>query len=505
MRITGLASGMDTETMIKDMMKAHRIPLDKITQNKQYTEWQRDDYRTVNKKLFDFRNLVSDSLNRQSTYIQKTVTTSNPDAVSIKNLTATSDFTGTIKVENLAKTAGMQSSGSILASSSDINKKLSEVKPGLKVPASFTVKAIQADGKLSDGYKVEINEDTTLQNIIDDLNKNSGVNAVYDSFTGKLAITAKNSGESSNSANEIEFDGDFSKYFLKLDDNNELAASATDAQGNPSPRGTSGGNAEFTINGLKTERTSNTVQIGGFEITLKKANPTEEITFSSSPDTDKILEKVVKFVDEYNKMIENFNTEIREKKYKDFAPLSAEQKKELSEKEVELWEEKAKSGTLRNDSMISSALNSMRSILNSKVTTSTGDVRLSDLGITTSTNYMENGKLVIDEGKLREAISSDPNKIYELFSTKETGLGQRLVKEIDETRKDITAKAGSDSSVNNASVIGRLLNNYDKEIERFEDKLTRLEDRYYRQFAAMESAIQRANSQSAYLSNMFTS
>ena len=497
MRITGLASGMDTETMIKDMMKAHRIPLDKITQKKQYTEWQRDDFRTVNKKMFDFRNLVSDSLNRQSTYIQKTVTTSNPDSVSIKNLTATSDFTGTIKVESLAKTAGMQSSGSILASSSDINKKLSEVKPGLKVPASFTVKAINADGKLDAGYEVKITADTTLQNVIDDINKNSGVNAVYDSFTGKLAVTAKNSGESSNSTNEIEFSGDFSKYFLKLDDNNEVATSNS--------RGTSGANAEFTINGLKTQRTSNTVQIGGFEITLKKANPTEEITFSSSPDTDKILEKVVKFVDEYNKMTENFNSEIREKKYKDFAPLSAEQKKELSEKEVELWEEKAKSGTLRNDSIISSALNSMRSILNGKVATSTGDVRLSDIGITTSTNYMENGKLVIDEGKLREAISSDPNKIYELFSTKETGLGQKLVKELDETRKDITAKAGTDSSVNNSSVIGRLLNNYDKEIENFEDKLSRLEDRYYRQFAAMESAIQRANSQSAYLSSMFTS
>ena len=46
MRISGLASGMDTESMIRDMMNAHRIPLDKITQKKQYVEWQLDDYRS---------------------------------------------------------------------------------------------------------------------------------------------------------------------------------------------------------------------------------------------------------------------------------------------------------------------------------------------------------------------------------------------------------------------------------------------------------------------------
>ena len=64
MRITGLASGLDTETMIKDMMRAQRLPMDKILQRKQYMEWQRDDYRTVNRQLFDFRNLVSDNMMR---------------------------------------------------------------------------------------------------------------------------------------------------------------------------------------------------------------------------------------------------------------------------------------------------------------------------------------------------------------------------------------------------------------------------------------------------------
>ena len=120
LRISGLASGMDTETMVKELMTAHRIPLDKITQKKQYTEWQRDDYRTVNRSLNDFRNLTNDSMLRQSTFIKKTVTSSAPDDVSVKNINSTSDFSGKIKVNQLAESATMQSIDSVLASEANL-------------------------------------------------------------------------------------------------------------------------------------------------------------------------------------------------------------------------------------------------------------------------------------------------------------------------------------------------------------------------------------------------
>ena len=61
MRISGLASGFDTEKMVSDLMKAHRMPMDKITQNKQYLEWQRDDYRATNRQLFEFSKRTLDT------------------------------------------------------------------------------------------------------------------------------------------------------------------------------------------------------------------------------------------------------------------------------------------------------------------------------------------------------------------------------------------------------------------------------------------------------------
>src|SRR6476659_6109271 len=102
MRISGLATGMDTESIIRDMMKAHRIPMEKITQKKQYMEWQLEDYRSTNRNLRDLAYKVSDTMGRQSTFLQKSVNVSNPDAVGIKGLSATSEFAGSISVERLA-------------------------------------------------------------------------------------------------------------------------------------------------------------------------------------------------------------------------------------------------------------------------------------------------------------------------------------------------------------------------------------------------------------------
>src|SRR4051812_20889711 len=56
MRISGLASGMDIDSIVSDMMKIKRMPLDKLKQQKQTMEWQRDDYRAMNTLLLDFRS-----------------------------------------------------------------------------------------------------------------------------------------------------------------------------------------------------------------------------------------------------------------------------------------------------------------------------------------------------------------------------------------------------------------------------------------------------------------
>jgi flagellar hook-associated protein 2 len=502
-RIGGLASGMDIDQLVSDLMKAERMPLDKINQKKQYTEWQRDDYRSMNTKLLELDQLIFGGIGKQGNYIKKSISSSNLEAVGIRNINSTSDFSGTLEVNSLAKAASMYSRSSV---GIDPDDKLVDLGTGTQ---TFTIKAINKDGVLEEeGYTLSFNPaDESINSIISKINTNSSVNAFFDKGTGKVSFSAKNTGDDTNGP-EIVLDGLFLTDTLKLDINNDIAASDVDANGNSkSVVGASGSNAQFIYNGLQTTRPSNTFQINGVEISLKKVT-TEPVTFSSSPDVDAIMDTIVKFVDKYNEVIEAIKDKTGEKRFRDFQPLTSEQRKDMEEKDIELWEEKAKSGTLRGDSILTSSLNKMRSDLYSPVSGLSGFSQLAQIGITTTSNYLDGGKLTINEDDLRKAISENPNGIYELFqkdgsTTSEKGLARRLRDSIKSTMTDIESKAGKASSVNNTFTIGKLLDGFDKQINRFEDRLTQVENRYWSQFTAMEKAIQRSNEQMAYLMQQF--
>ncbi|WP_336990204.1 flagellar hook-associated protein 2 [Bacillus infantis] len=501
-RIGGLASGMDIDQLVSDLMKAERMPLDKINQKKQYTEWQRDDYRSMNKKLLELDQLIFDGIGKQSNYIKKSISSTNPDAVGIKNITSTSDFSGSLKVTKLAESANMFSKAKI---NLDPTKKLSE--QGITAQQTISIKAINKEGILEEkGYELTFDPaNETLNSVISKINANSGVTAFFDSVTGKISLTAKNTGDIPDDSNtpenegaEIVLAGNFLNI-LHLDTDNSIAKN--------NGAGKEGANAEFIYNGLSTSRSSNTFQINGVEISLKNVT-NEPVTFSSSPDVDAIMDTIVKFVDKYNEVIEAIKDKTGEKRFRDFQPLTSEQRKDMEEKDIELWEEKAKSGTLKGDSILTSSLNKMRSDLYSPVSGLSGFNQLAQIGITTTSNYLDGGKLTIKEDDLRKAISENPNGIYELFqkdatTTSEKGLARRLRDSIKSTMTDIEAKAGKASSVNNTFTIGKLLDGFDKQITRFEDRLTQVENRYWSQFTAMEKAIQRSNEQMAYLMQQF--
>ncbi|MBM7690892.1 flagellar hook-associated protein 2 [Peribacillus deserti] len=496
-RISGLASGMDTDQMVKDLMKAERMPLDKLNQKKQYTEWQRDDYRSMNKLLFDLDQFVFDGISKQGTYTKKTVTVSDPSAVTIKNINSTSEFSGTVKVNYLAEAATMFSTA---AKDIDPAKTLNQHVPPV-LSQTISIKAIGKDGKLETtgfSYTIDPSKDT-LNSIIDKINKESGVNMFYDTVTQKVSITAKNTGNAGTDDNsDIELSGDFLINNLSLSSNNVDAKKAG--------FGSLGKNASFEINGLPTSRSTNNFQINGVDYTLNKKTDTP-VTFSSSTDTDAILDTITKFVTKYNETISKINEEISEKRYREYQPLTKEQKDDMDEKDIEKWEERAKSGTLRGDSALSNGLNQLRANLYSAVP-GAGFSQLSQIGITTSSNYLEKGKLVIDPDKLKAAISKNPNGIYELFQKEgatpaDQGIARKMRASIKDIMSNIEKKAGKATMTNQSFTIGRLLDTMNNSINRFEDRLLQVEDRYYRQFTAMEKAIQKSNSQSTYLMQQF--
>lgn len=503
-RLSGLASGMDTETMVRDLMKARRMPLDKLLQKKQTEEWKRDSYREMNAMLLDLRNTSFD-MKLQGTFQKSKVTSSSESVATARGAGGSTSFTSQITVTQIAEVSRSVSSTAISkAAGPKINpdEKLSTESAKFNtVPdtSNFTIRVYQQDGKYKDKTFSIDPATESLNDVLKKVNSSGiGVNLTYDSFSDKVSMATNHTGNNNPSGSEIIISGGtFLTGALSL-------SSSTD----------NGQNAKFTLNGLATERASNTFTVDGVEYTVKNTGST---TISTSPDADAIYDSIKKFVDKYNEVIAKLNTETKEKKYRDYAPLLDEQREGMTDKQIELWEEKAKSGLLRSDSILTSALTDMRRALSSPVSqvTDSDYNTLSSIGITTG-NYLDDGKLYIDETELRKAISEHGSSVLELFTkssdasdtaTKfnESGVGQRLYDQIVSSMGKITEKAGSSASLTDNSYLGKSIDQMEDEIEGWQGRLIDIENRYWKQFTAMEQALNKANSQSAWLTQQFSS
>ncbi|MFB5166841.1 flagellar hook-associated protein 2 [Parageobacillus toebii] len=521
MRIGGLASGMDIDQIVKDLMKVERMPLDKLKQKKQILEWQRDDYREMNKLLQELDTLIFDGIYRQSTFMKKTVTSSDESVVTAVATSVTANQTVEIgNITQLASAARWTSTTQITTDNGNIdpNAKLNSVtfttgngSFQFSDPITLTLNVKKPGSTTAETVEISIDpQNDSLNSIITKLNQNAklGVSAFYDEFTKKMVITKNETG--SGASIEVVSGGDLLQALgFAIDSVTDPNTNTTTNVLRQDPD--SGKNAIFTINGLQTERTTNTFMINGMTYTLKNVKPTGTVTISTATDTDSIFNSIKAFVDKYNEVISKINAELKEERYRNYPPLTDEQKEAMTEKQIELWEEKARSGMLRGDSILSSGLSKMRMDLYTKVEGSNitgGFSQLAEIGITTSSNYLDGGKLIIDETKLRQKIQENPNAIYRLFNNDSTNYSEKgIVRRLRDTIKDtigkIEQKAGKTIWTNQQFAIGRDLIQIDSQIDRFEDRLKEIEDRYWRQFTAMEKAIQRANEQSMYLMNAF--
>ena len=160
------------------------------------------------------------------------------------------------------------------------------------------------------------------------------------------------------------------------------------------------------------------------------------------------------------------NTAIKGKKDYNYQPLTEAQKSTMSEDEIKKWEEKAKQGTLRNDTAISSIVSNMRTAIYSVGTDKDAKYNaLFNIGITTSAEYKDGGKLVINEEKLKAAIEANPEAVSDLFTraADTNGSGDKgglitQLREIAKTGVDtIAAKAGKGDSAENTYTLGKEL------------------------------------------------
>jgi len=362
------------------------------------------------------------------------------------------------------------------------------------------------DGKASitvNDKTIELSKYDNLATFLQNINSSdAGVNVKYNSTSQSFTFESSESG----AVNEINFGTDAKTNSVLTAMGFDVSTMKTDTKQHTQ----TARDAVLLIDGVETTRTSNDIDLEGMNITLNRVTEAgEKITVGNETDVDAIYETVSKFVEEYNTLIGDLNKQVKETRAKSddytyYEPLTDQEKKEMDEDEIKLWEEKAKTGLLYRDSTITGVLSKMRSAIYTPVTKVDGTkVALYDFGITTSSSYTDNGKLVIDEEKLKDAIKNNLEDIQAIFTGNGTESGKGLAENLEDvinsaigTKGTLREKAGIAGTASvNENTLSKQIKELNEKVSKEKERLVEKEQRYYLMFSNMESSIMNSNSQ----------
>ena len=594
-RITGMNSGLDTESIISELVKAKSAKKDDLVKAQTKLQWKQDAWKELNSKVYSLYSKTLSNMRLQSDYLKKTTKVSNSNAASV--ITGVNAVTGvqTLKIDTLAKSGYLT------------GKKLEKDKNDQKVTASTKLTDISDAANKTDVIKdgdvislniggkkkdIKITADMTIDGLVKEL-KDAGLNASFDEKNQRFFVSSKETGAASDfgisgtaaeklgifaltkkdreayeelykdsSIQYNETNGyslgdalqtDYNTYFTdgKLPEQyeeffeangelNEAGKNNADAQKikavldaknavdnlnkNKGVTKVDGQDAVITLNGAEFTSSSNTFEINGLTITAN-AETDDEFTISTENDTEGIYDMIKNFFKEYNTLINEMDSLYNADSAKGYEPLTDEEKEAMSEKEVEKWEEKIKKSILRKDSTLSSVTSAMKSIMAQGVDMvdsegnalkgpdgkEYGRLYLSDFGINTLGYFTakdnEKGAYHIDGDpddtstsgngdKLKTAIANDPDKVVNFFT--------QLSKSLYEKLGDLMKKTDYSSSFTLYDDVAMKedYDDYTSKIKSQEQKITAFEDRYYKKFSAMETALAKMSSKESAISGL---
>lgn len=488
-RVSGMSSGIDTESVVEGMMTAYQTKLDRQSQYTDKMEWKAEGYREINTLIKNFRSkymsvLSSTNMLSESAYANNKVTINT--ATSAVSITASSAAgTGTMTIDSITQ----------LAEAASLSSK------NVFTGTTYTSDTTLANFSLTNAFQFDENDelsftindqqftftkDTTVAAMMKEINSSdAGVTMRFSSLTKGFSITASATG----SANGIEIVNLTGNAFAS--ENSALGI----AQGT-----LMGKDAILSIEGTAVTQSSNTFTFDGITYTLGNTSSTP-IDFTVSEDYQATVDSITSFVDAYNELVGTLQGKLEEKVYYKYPPLTDAQREEMSDEEIESWEKYAKSGMLTSDSYISSMLTSLRGAFYTTVE-GTG-MKMSDIGLTTGL-YSDGAKITVDKDKLLNALKTNPDKVKNMFtqtSSTDNSEEEGLLVRISDAMLDYTK--------NTTSVALDSLEDRIDESEETEDDLktyiTDREEKLWSRFSAMEAALTKLNSMSGWISSLFPS
>lgn len=275
-----------------------------------------------------------------------------------------------------------------------------------------------------------------------------------------------------------------------------------------------GSDAQIRLNGVLYESSSNTFSINGLTIDalgVTGDGEANEITITTTIDTQGIYDKIKDFLTEYNSVINEMTKLFNADSAKDYEPLTDEEKDAMSDTEIEKWEAKIKSALLRRDSSLDGIMSAMINSMSQSVEVNGEKLSLSTFGIQTLgfLNAKENEQYAyhIDgdaddantsgkTDKLMAAIQDDPDQVAEFMKQLTTNLYQAIDKKMKSTSLSSAYKVYNDKELD------KQMEEYEDLIEKWEDKVAEQEDFYYNKFSQMEVQLSKLQSQTNSLAGM---
>lgn len=543
LRMTGMYSGMDTESIVSQLVKTKSTKVTNLKNEQKKLEWKQTAWQDLNSKIYNMYSKTLSNLRLTSAYSKKSTVSSDSTKATVVASEGAVNGTQTLQVNKLAKSGyltGAKLDGKTTTTTGtdgkDVTKvvnwettdKLSEIDSNLTGKTISLTTGTGTDAKTTD---IEITADMTINDLVAKF-KDAGVNASFDTTNQRFFINSTGTGSAKNFT--LSSDDSTALASLGLDPN----ATYTDINGSKnSCVKIEGQDAEIVLNGATFTSDSNTFSINGLTINTLGVTD-EEISLVTSTDYDGIYNTIKDFLTEYNDLINEMDKLYNADSARKYDMLTNDEKDSMTDDEVEQWEDKIKSALLRKDNSLYNVMNTLTTTMmdgyyennlsdKQKKNMSASEISawykenggkkhyLSDYGIGTL-SYFEaqdnehhayhiNGDADDEftstkEDKLKAAIAEDPEGTANFFAT----LCKTLYSKLDETMSEST-EYSSIYKVYNDKQLKKDYKDYTTKISDAEDELNDYEDRWYNKFSKMEVALSKLQSQTSSISSMLGS
>lgn len=601
-RMSGLMSGLDTESLVKSMAANTKTRLNTKKQKLQTLQWKQEAYRSSISKISDFQKKFldwgSDTSIKANSVMNKYKAESTNDKLAVSANSSATPATYYISASTAASAAQVKSAGSI--STDRINLDFSKnvdgkeytvqmtyngttrdvtfkgstdadtAKANFLEAANNTFKDIKTDAqgfefkdgtstlvfnnandgirhtfsikynseavglsntvsstmgtttKLSDaafntalngdkfefsinGEKFTFEKSSTVGDVINAINKaDIGVKASFSTMTQSFKLESTETGTAGKlnieqtRGNLLNSLFNSSDDFTKKDAYGKNGTITISTDGENYTTYTSASN-EYSFDGT----TFNIAKLGNFDSSV---DGVDEITVTTEKDTSSIKDTVIKFIDAYNQLLDDVYGEIQTSRPKKngsyYDPLTEEQEEEMKSDEIEKWNNEAKKGLLYQDNYLSTFVSSIRGAMSSS---KVDGFTLYDLGISLATDWKSNGKLVVDEDKLENAINTYGDKVTSFFVDSDKGLAATLNNEIDRAISTRDKKVGylsgiagiENTTTEKDNALYSQINNMQTLINNLQTRYENEMERYWKQFTTLETYMSNMQSQSS--------